>query len=30
MQKLILIVLISFSTFVFGVQPQPGVNFKPG
>jgi len=29
MQKLILIVLISFSTFVFGVQPQPGVNFKP-
>ena len=29
MQKLILILLISFSTFVFGVQPQPGVNFKP-
>jgi len=29
MQKLLLILLISFSTFVFGVQPQPGVNFKP-
>ena len=29
MNKLILIILISFSTLVFGVQPEPGINFKP-
>jgi thiol:disulfide interchange protein DsbA len=29
MQKLLAILLILFSTLAFGVQPQPGVNFKP-
>lgn len=29
MNKLILIILIAFSTLAIGVQPQPGVNFKP-
>ena len=29
MNKLLLIILITFSTLVSAVQPQPGVNFKP-
>ena len=29
MNKLILIILIAFSTLAIAVQPQPGVNFKP-
>jgi len=28
MKKIILLILITFSSFVFGVQPEPGVNFK--
>ena len=28
MKKIILVILITFSSFVFGVQPEPGVNFK--
>ena len=28
MRKLILAILITFSSFVFAVQPEPGVNFK--
>jgi thiol:disulfide interchange protein DsbA len=29
MKKLIFIFLIAFSNFIFAVQPEPGVNFKP-
>ena len=28
MKKLLLAILITFSSFVFAVQPEPGVNFK--
>ena len=28
MKKLLLLILITFSSFVFAVQPEPGVNFK--
>ena len=29
MKKLIFIILITISSFVLAVQPQPGINFKP-
>ena len=29
MKKLIFIILIAISNFVFAVQPEPGINFKP-
>ena len=29
MKKIIFIILITISNFVFAVQPEPGINFKP-